>query len=86
MMVIMIMIMLGMVMRAMMKTMMMMFDIRATVEAMHKPRCGVTDWPTTGQIVQVMMIVIVMMMMMMQSCEMSRIRRIYPCKNINRCG
>ena len=58
MMVIMITIMLGMVMRAMMKTMMMMFDIRATVEAMHKPRCGVTDWPTTGQVVQVMMIYI----------------------------
>jgi len=26
---------------------------KATVEAMHKPRCGVTDWPTTGQVVQV---------------------------------
>ena len=26
---------------------------RATLEAMHKPRCGVTDWATSGQVVQV---------------------------------
>ena len=29
---------------------------RATLEAMHKPRCGVTDWATSGQVVQVQMI------------------------------
>ena len=28
-------------------------DVRATVDAMHKPRCGVADWPTNGQVVQV---------------------------------
>ena len=26
---------------------------RATLEAMHKPRCGVTDWATSGEVVQV---------------------------------
>ena len=26
---------------------------RATLEAMHKPRCGVTDWATSRQVVQV---------------------------------
>lgn len=26
---------------------------KATLEAMHKPRCGVTDWATSGEVVQV---------------------------------